>query len=354
MRTILLSLFLVVIGQSNAAHAQSDVPELMPQITVKPAVEVKAWGFDPATQKYAHTPSVEEIRKEALAGNAVAQFMMSNMYAYGLHGQTVNASEVIRFLTLSANQGYLPAIKNLAQSYMMGSLVAKNLDKAIQLFYVAAEAGDVWSMSQLGSLYQLSGFGQSPGERQKNWDQAIYWYTRAADKGDVIGLYNLANAYKAAEPAKSVDLFKRLVASDDAGMMYASAVEGLADLYYSYADQGIAQNLPEARRLSEIAANLDDPAAQHRLGVMYYEGEGVERDDLKAYSWLKLSAANNDPEGVEDYQTVSDQITPALMKQVDENISRLRERIAANVAERKARYEKIMGAKGVTVIFPGQ
>jgi TPR repeat protein len=136
--------------------------------------------------------------------------------------------------------------------------------------------------------------------------------------------------------------------------MYPTAVAGLADLYYSYADQGVPKNLPEALRLLEIAATLGEASAQHRLGVMYYEGEGIGQDDLKAYTWLKLSAANNDPEGIEDFATIREQITPEMMKQVDLNIGRLSKTIESNVADMKARYAGHMGAEGVTVVYPAQ
>ena len=50
----------------------------------------------------------------------------------------------------------------------------------------------------------------------------------------------------------------------------------------------------EAVKWYRKAANQGNAMAQHTLGVMYYNGEGVLADNVAAYAWFKLAAANGD------------------------------------------------------------
>ena len=68
-----------------------------------------------------------------------------------------------------------------------------------------------------------------------------------------------------------------------------------------------ATALKEWRPLAEQG----DAAAQYNLGVMYREGQGVPQDDVQAYLWMNLAAA----QGFEQAQKVRDlmarKMTPA-------------------------------------------
>jgi TPR repeat protein len=52
-----------------------------------------------------------------------------------------------------------------------------------------------------------------------------------------------------------------------------------------------------AARLFHPLAEQGDAAAQYNLGVMYGKGQGVPRDDVLAYMWFNLAAAQGDPNG---------------------------------------------------------
>ncbi len=45
-----------------------------------------------------------------------------------------------------------------------------------------------------------------------------------------------------------------------------------------------------ARETFESLARAGDNRAQYWLGIMYFEGKGVPRDNRRAYLWLSLSA----------------------------------------------------------------
>ena len=67
-----------------------------------------------------------------------------------------------------------------------------------------------------------------------------------------------------------------------------------------------APDFEETKRLAEQG----DPLAQTLLGAMYDEGEGVPQNDVRAYVWFSVAAAqgNETPRGQRDI--VSDRLTP--------------------------------------------
>lgn len=54
--------------------------------------------------------------------------------------------------------------------------------------------------------------------------------------------------------------------------------------------QATAQSAPGALRQGREAAERGVAAAQHDLGVMYAEGEGVAEDDHEAVRWFRKAA----------------------------------------------------------------
>ena len=58
-------------------------------------------------------------------------------------------------------------------------------------------------------------------------------------------------------------------------------------------DPSSASKTPSAPSIEEIkqAAESGDVKSQHRLGVMYFQGDGLECDQAAAYEWFRLAAA---------------------------------------------------------------
>ena len=58
--------------------------------------------------------------------------------------------------------------------------------------------------------------------------------------------------------------------------------------------EGVERDLDRAVRLYCAAARRDHAEAQYRLGWLYANARGVERDDALAAAWFRLAAANGD------------------------------------------------------------
>jgi TPR repeat protein len=113
---------------------------------------------------------------------------------------------------------------------------------AVEDYERAATAGSAAAMTALGVIH----------ETRKDYVRAFEWYSRAAQARDAHAIYRL-------------------------GILY---LEGLAGA----SDRG------SALELIEQAARLDHAAAQHYLGLLYFQGERVPKSYVRSYAWLNIAA----------------------------------------------------------------
>lgn len=140
----------------------------------------------------------------------------------------------------------------LGYCYEFGLGVKKNISLAIENYKIAADMGCAKAMNNLAGFY-LEGEGL-----ERNNMLAFHWFSKAADEYDLPeAIYNLGIMYE--------DIF----------MDYEKALE-----YYRKIDN------------NEII--------QFRLGEMYKNGKGVDKDKHEAFKWY-LKAAEN---GVSEAQFI--------------------------------------------------
>ena len=72
---------------------------------------------------------------------------------------------------------------------------------------------------------------------------------------------------------------------------YAPAQHKLGRMYDE--GRGVEKDNVEAVKWFKLAAMQGVSYAQSNLGNMYYSGEGVEKDDVEAVKWFKLAATQN-------------------------------------------------------------
>ena len=184
---------------------------------------------------------IENLKKVAKQGHAIAQFNLAVMYDRGA-GVAKNPSKLVYWSKQAALQGYVPAQFNLALMYERGAGVAKNPSKA------------------------------------------AYWYEKAALQGYVPAQFNLALMYYNGEEVTK-DLSKTAYWFEQAALQDHSNAQFYLGVKY-FEGEGITENLSKAIYWLEQAANQGHSDAQFNLGVIYYYGEGV-KDLSKAAYWLK-------------------------------------------------------------------
>lgn len=81
-----------------------------------------------------------------------------------------------------------------------------------------------------------------------------------------------------------------------AGWFFRAAEQGYADAQFNlglmYANgEGVEKDMAQAVELFRKAAEQGHVDAQNNLGAMYFTGEGIERDEKKAIEWFEKAAA---------------------------------------------------------------
>jgi len=132
--------------------------------------------------------AIDEYRKAAERGDAMAQFNLGNMYLEGI-GVPQNDKLAADWFRKAAEQGYAPAQNNLGALYMEGRNVPQDYKQAVDWFRKAAEQGDAGAQTNLGALY-ANGVGVAKDEKQ-----AAALYRRVAEQGDLIAQLDLADCY---------------------------------------------------------------------------------------------------------------------------------------------------------------
>lgn len=237
----------------------------------------------------------EWFQKAAEAGNAVAQYNLGLIYMGGPPAER-DYIEARQWFEKAAKVDVAAAKTNLGVLYAQGLGVRQDYAQARRWYERAAADGDASAQNNLGSLYV-----QGQGVKQ-DYDKARRWFEQA---GNAEAQNNLGVLYEqgwgvARDEAKARKLYEQAAAAGE-----SNAQANLARLQRAEAqdteDEAIAaynrQDYAKARELWQPqaeAAGADNAIAQFNMGILYYAGQGVEKDPEKArYWWEKAAAAGH-------------------------------------------------------------
>ena len=74
------------------------------------------------------------------------------------------------------------------------------------------------------------------------------------------------------------------------------------------------RKMTEAARWLRLAADQGLAGAQHRLGWMYDNGEGVLQDNVTAHMWFNIAGANGAEFGRDNREIIERKMTPAAFR----------------------------------------
>ncbi len=180
-------------------------------------------------------------------GNGLAM----NNYACGLSSK----EESVLWFQKAVDAGDDYGMWNLARYYKNGTVVEKNIEKAIELYIRASEKGCVGATKDLANLYQHGGVVDCDG------NEAVRWLKKAIDQGDNDSLITIADLY----------------------------LEGTI----------IGQNTETAIHYYKMAAEKGLENALIKLGNIYEDGIGVAENIHKAIFWYRKAAAKGNEEAKE-------------------------------------------------------
>ncbi|PFH34315.1 Sel1 repeat-containing protein [Besnoitia besnoiti] len=235
--------------------------------------------------------AVEHFRASALFGYGPALHALGVAYAIGLGSLEPNEAEAARLHYLASLTDYIPAILAMGFRFLYGDGVAADCETALRYYKFAAErtvqflapgqddgSAALFPPPPLGDSDRLTEQTdaqwrelQTVQTQQKEILQ--YWEHQAKD-GNPMAQYELAKLREQQQPAEATPSGSR---SPEAENQDAERMRQVAELYEASGKQGLAPALRD-------------------LGLLYLQGQGVERSFPKAIECLKQAAELGDPE----------------------------------------------------------
>ncbi|WP_419418965.1 tetratricopeptide repeat protein [Legionella sp. D16C41] len=206
----------------------------------------------------------------------VANYYLGLMRLYG-YGQLKNDTLSLRYFTEAADRGYLPAERLLANY----ALSKDEPEEAFKWFKKAADANDNAANMYCAAAY-LYGYGV-----KRNSETAKHYYIQAAKQGNAIAQYTLAESFLDSRQAQNKKMgVIWLIKAASQGNLKAQVK--LADLYVN--GQGVNRDLLRAKALVEKPAAQNYPPAMYVYGQIAYKEGNVP----KAQEWLTKAAQAQD------------------------------------------------------------
>ena len=225
------------------------------------------------------------------------QYRIGKMYAAGLgyelpvvpdeeggDGKAVRDYEkAVAWLEKAAEAEHASAQYALANIYLAGEAVAKDVTKATELFTRAAKQGHDYAAYQLGKQF-LQG-----EETEKDVEAAIRWLKQSAAANSQYAQYSLGKLYLDGEKVEkdirtAITYLKKSAAQNNAFAEYR-----LGRFYLLGED--VEADVKEAVQWLEQSASQGNQYAQYALGKLYLCGHEVPRNKEKALPYLEASAA---------------------------------------------------------------
>ena len=121
---------------------------------------------------------LEDVRKAADQGNALAQAYLGATYAKG-EGVPQDYAQALIWLRKAADQGNALAQAYLGATYAKGEGVPQDYAQALAWFRKAADQGNAYAQAGLGVMY-AQGLGGVP----QDYVQAYRWFNLAASRAE--------------------------------------------------------------------------------------------------------------------------------------------------------------------------
>ncbi len=192
--------------------------------------------------------------------------------------------EGMPYLFSAADSGYLIAYSNIGGTYQFD---LGNYAEALKWYRRGAALGDVSAQAHLAEMY-LDGTGVD-----RNLAEAMRWYQPSAADGYPLSVYKIGLIYSRGDKTVKRD-------HETANAFFAKAAEmGFAraqnDLGNAFErGLGVRRNQKTAAEWYRRAAEQGWALAQFNLARLYEEGIGVKEDKAEALYWYRLSSKGRD------------------------------------------------------------
>ncbi len=161
--------------------------------------------------------------------------------------------------------------------------IEANEGEAIRLYGEAAQQGHAKAQSSYGYFLE-----------ENEPKEAVKWYKASAENGYSMGMSNYARClyYGIGCDKKFDDAFKWLVKAAESDDKNDGAQYMLGILYFN--GDGVEKDLVRSAQWYRKAAENGHESAQYELVLCYLYGDGVEANTDEAIHWFKAGSALGD------------------------------------------------------------
>lgn len=186
---------------------------------------------------------------------------------------------------------------------------------AFEMYSLAANAGDAYSMNRLALMYDR-------GEHvAQDFGEAFDWYLRAAEAGLAVAMSNVGSMYRAGEGVEqdyeaAMEWFRKAADND-----YAYAYYAIGELYLG--GYGVAKDATEAAAWYRRASDAGEPNGHWALALRHLYGDGVAMDTRKAGDLAYLALTSGLDIVLEEFKQIKTADTsPNFRRRIQELLKR--------------------------------
>lgn len=264
----------VKLGQRQQVFHPDDIQDDDP---AEQAEAASSFAGEQAKQTKGHSPD------ESNAGRGFAQYALGKKYRDG-QGVERNIQKAVELFTLAAKQGNSFAAFALGKMYLSDDpALSRNVAAALKWITNAAEHGNQFAQYYLGKLL-LKG----TDDISQDTNSALRWLLASVEQGNVHAEYALAMAYLKGESVpkdslKAMELLKRASSREHHFAQYQ-----LGKLLLQGED--VPKDVVAAVHWLTASAMHGNQYAQYALGKLYLLGKGVEKDKDRSAKWFQMAA----------------------------------------------------------------
>lgn len=255
--------------------------------------------------------------RAAIKGNAFAQYSLGILYSEG-NGVSKDYNKAFIWFQKSAENDYVGAYYQLGRAYYNGLGIDKDYEKAFKWHKKAADNNLASSQYALSLMYKngegcdeslISAYYWVEKAAENDYEDAYYVVGRSYLEGLFVevnykkAFHYLSKGYLALDTncieslaemyLKGLNVKKDVYAALE---LYNRALEfGDRSIYFKvgkvYEDEGLINQAVSIYNQGHKDGNLK---CTQRLGIMYYNGEGVEKDLEKSMEYMEIAAAKKE------------------------------------------------------------
>lgn len=219
--------------------------------------------------------SYDCFAKATELGDENAAWLLGRQYYVG-QGCSQSYRKAAKYYKMASVKRVKEALYGLATCFKFGLGVHRSNRNAIKYLILSADEGYSLAQEFLAKKYLAS----------DEVEKACHYFTLAADNGSVDAQYYMFLLFKMGHVPQDTAV-KYLKLGAENGM--AKAQRCLGELYF-FGDLGLPEDKTMAFDWCMKAAQQGDSEASYCVGLSYLNGDGVDKNNEEAIRWLRVAA----------------------------------------------------------------